>query len=281
MPDKRLMIVEPEFAGALAVMERHGNTLSPVLRKAWDGDRLATLTRGSSLVATGAHISIIGHITETELRARLTRTDAANGFANRFLFPLVRRSKELPFGGNLTESEISHIGEGIQEALIKLRTDIPRITMADDAKAAWARMYSELSSDKHGMFGAVTARAEAQTVRLAIIYALLDGEVQIGLNHLNASLAVWKYCEASAPRIFGDATGDPVVDEITKALRSAGDVGLTRTAIRDLFGRHGAADRIAAALADLLSRGIARCKMRSTGGRPTETWLAGEGAGYG
>ena len=43
--DKRLMIVEAEFAGALAVMERHGNTLSPVLRKAWDGDRLATLTR--------------------------------------------------------------------------------------------------------------------------------------------------------------------------------------------------------------------------------------------
>jgi Primase C terminal 2 (PriCT-2) len=40
-----------------------------------------------------------GHITIDELRARLTRTDAANGFANRFLFPLVRRSKELPFGG--------------------------------------------------------------------------------------------------------------------------------------------------------------------------------------
>jgi Protein of unknown function (DUF3987) len=199
--DKRLMIVEPEFAGALAVMERHGNTLSPVLRKAWDGDRLATLTRGSSLVATGAHISVIGHITETELRARLTRTDAANGFANRFLFPLVRRSKELPFGGNLTDSEIRHIGDGLQEALTKLRTDVPRITMADDAKAVWARIYSDLSSDKPGMFGAVTARAEAQTVRLAMMYALLDGAVQIDSNHLNAGLAVWKYCEASARRI--------------------------------------------------------------------------------
>jgi hypothetical protein len=27
--DKRLLVIEPEFAGALAVMERHGNTLSP------------------------------------------------------------------------------------------------------------------------------------------------------------------------------------------------------------------------------------------------------------
>ena len=35
--DKRLMVSEAEFASALAVMERHGNTLSPVIRKAWDG----------------------------------------------------------------------------------------------------------------------------------------------------------------------------------------------------------------------------------------------------
>jgi hypothetical protein len=60
--DKRLMVVEPEFASAISVAERHGNTLSPLIRRAWDGDRLATLTRNSSLTATAAHISIIGHI---------------------------------------------------------------------------------------------------------------------------------------------------------------------------------------------------------------------------
>jgi len=84
--DKRLMITEPEFAGALSVMERHGNTLSPVIRNAWDGQRLQTLTKVSPLKATGAHISIIAHITEAEARARLSRTEMANGFANRFLF---------------------------------------------------------------------------------------------------------------------------------------------------------------------------------------------------
>jgi hypothetical protein len=70
--DKRLFVVEPEFAGALAVMERHGNTLSPLLRRSWDGDKLSTMTRNSPLVSTGAHVSIVAHITETELRARLT-----------------------------------------------------------------------------------------------------------------------------------------------------------------------------------------------------------------
>jgi hypothetical protein len=112
--DKRLMIVEPEFAGAISVAERHGNTLSPLVRRAWDGDKLATLTRNSPLTATGAHISIIGHITVDELRTRINRTELANGFANRFLFALTRRSKELPFGGTLTDSEILQLGERLK-----------------------------------------------------------------------------------------------------------------------------------------------------------------------
>lgn len=271
--DKRLLIIEPEFAGALAVMERHGNTLSPLLRKAWDGDKLATMTRASPLTSTGSHVSIVGHITETELRARLTRTDAANGFANRFIFPLVRRSKELPFGGELTDSEILFIGEQLRDTVARI-PDAHRVTMTDEARCMWAGIYSTLSADKPGMLGAITARAEAQTVRLAMIYALLDGESQIDQPHLSAGLAVWKYCEASAQRIFGDSTGDPIVDELTRALRSVGDTGLTRTAIRDLFSRHQSGERIGTALSDLLQRGLARCERRSTDGRPVETWFA-------
>jgi hypothetical protein len=98
--DKRLMITEAEFGNALAVMERPGNTLSPTIRQAWDGHTLSTITKNSPLKATGPHISIIGHITEDELRSRITRTEMANGFANRFLFVCVRRSKQLPHGGS-------------------------------------------------------------------------------------------------------------------------------------------------------------------------------------
>ena len=128
--DKRLMVVEPEFAGALAAAERHGNTLSQLVRRAWDGDKLATLTRNSPLTATAAHISLIGHITDDELRARLNRTEMANGFANRFLFAMVRRSKELPFGGGLTDSEILHMGEQLRGAVEKGRM-IGRVSMTD------------------------------------------------------------------------------------------------------------------------------------------------------
>ena len=80
--DKRLLLTEPEFAAVLTVAERQGNTLTELIRRAWDGDKLESLTKNSPLCATDAHISIIAHITEDELRARLTRTDAANGFGS-------------------------------------------------------------------------------------------------------------------------------------------------------------------------------------------------------
>jgi hypothetical protein len=189
--DKRLMIVEPEFASVLAVADRHGNTISPLIRRAWDGDKLATLTKNSSLCATDAHISIIGHITEDELRARITRTDLANGFGNRFLFALIKRSKELPFGGDLTDSEIQHLGERFI-GLIAEGKSAGRVTMTDAAKVTWSAIYSALSAGQSGLLGAVTARAEAQTIRLALIYALLDGAAESDEPHLRAALAVAK-----------------------------------------------------------------------------------------
>ena len=270
--DKRLMIVEPEFAGAVSVADRHGNTLSPLIRQAWDGNKLATLTRNSPLTATGAHISIIGHITIDELRARLSRTDMANGFANRFLFALIRRSKELPFGGNLTDSEILHLGECLKSAIDKAKP-VGRLSMTEKARSKWAAVYSDLSAAQPGLLGAVIARAEAQTVRLALIYALLDGSNQIDGPHLEAALALWEYCELSAVHIFGSAIGDPIADEILRALQASSD-GMTRTAINNLFSRHQSRDRIGAALQLLLTKGRARQGTKETDGRPVEIWFA-------
>src|ERR1700730_9542763 len=227
--DKRLMIVEPEFAGVLAVAERHGNTLSSLFGRAWDGDKLSMLTKSSPLCATGAHISFVGHITEDELRSRITRVDMANGFANRFLFALIRRSKVLPFGGKLSDSKLLHLGERLRGAVSKAKS-IGRVTMSPTAREKWVAVYGALSSAQPGLLGAITARAEAQTIRLALLYALLDGNDQIHLPHLEAGLALWEYCEASAAHIFGDSIGDPIADDILRALRSAPE-GMSRTDI--------------------------------------------------
>ena len=252
--DKRLMLVTEEFAGALRVMERAGNTLSPVLRDAWGTSKLQTLTKNSPIKATDSHISIIGHVTDDELHAVLTKVEMANGFANRFLFARVKRSKFLPHGGHLDFATLQQLGERVAERLTQART-LGRITMTDSAAEAWEKNYASLSGDRRGLLGAVLGRAEAQVIRIALIYALLDNTEQIDLPHLGAALAVWAFCEDSATQIWGDMIGDDVADTILATLKTAGITGLGRTEISNLFSRHVPSARITMVLETLQRAG--------------------------
>ena len=272
--DKRVLIVEPEFSQVLRQASRAGNTLSATIRSSWDSGNLRTLTKNDPVTATGAHICIIGHITSVELRAELTATDSANGFANRFLFMCVKRSKLLAFGGTpLAADTVSDFARRIAVAADKAR-GIGPIVMTQSARDAWEAVYSRLSEGYPGLYGAVTGRAEAQCLRLALIFALLDEVREIDLVHLLAALAIWERAAASARYIFGDAVGDAVADEILRALRVAGAAGMTRTDISKLLGKHQATERIRSAL-DLLSRhGLARHETRPTAGAPAEIWIS-------
>ena len=270
--DKRLFVVEAEFASTLRVLGREGNTLSALLRQAWDKGDLRVLTKNSPAQATGAHISLIGHITSNELRRYLDTTEAGNGFANRILWPCVRRSKSLPEGGNFESINFAPVIGHLREAIAVARVT-GKIMRDEKARSLWIDVYDELSEGKPGLLGAITSRAEAQVMRLACLYALLDCEKVIRKHHLEAALALWRYCEDSARFIFGDSLGDPVADEILRALRKTPD-GMTRTEIRDLFGRHRGAREIGRALTTLSEQGLAYCKQEQTDGRPVERWFA-------
>jgi hypothetical protein len=60
--DKGLLALESEFA-TLRVLGREGKTLSALIRQAWETGNLRILTKNSPARATGAHITIIGHLT--------------------------------------------------------------------------------------------------------------------------------------------------------------------------------------------------------------------------
>jgi hypothetical protein len=175
---------------------------------------------------------------------------------------------------------LQSLGERMKKA-VGYASNTGRVKMTPAARTQWEAVYPALSAAQPGLLGAVTARAEAQAIRLALVYALLDGAEYIDVVHLWAALAIWEYCEASASRIFGSLLGDPVADEIQLALHQAGSVGMTRTAIRDLFGRHRSSDRIGTALALLATKRRARPETKQTGGRPVEVWFATEGRPHG
>ena len=280
--DKRLLVVEEEFASPLKMMSRDGNVLSPVLRNAWDSSPLNTLTKQDPLQATGAHISLIGHTTPMDLSKYLDSTEASNGYGNRHLFFCVDRARLLPLGGDLNEVDLEPIIKQLRDSA-ELATcagehGAGSLTFDEAAREMWCDIYPELSAAKPGLLGSMTARAEAQVIRLSSIYALLDSSLDIRIEHLQAALAVWSCCEASCRYLFGGSLGDPDADQILRGLRQKPE-GLTRTEIsKSVFNRHRSAARIDRALLLLEKHGLARFDARPTKGRPVELWIATETA---
>lgn len=271
--DKRLMIVEPEFASVLRRMNREGNSLSAVLREAWDSGSLQVLTKGTPQRATDTHLSVVTHITIPELRALLSATDMANGLANRFVWVFARRSKLLPDGGNLGDDSLSSLSSRLASVL-RWAKDVGELKRTEAARKLWFQVYESLSSDKPGMFGQATSRAEAQVVRLSLLYALLDRAKSIEEEHLTAALALMQYASDSARHVFGDALQNRKANRILEALRERPE-GLTRSDMAKLFTGHSTSAELDTALGALSGDGLAHMEVQPSGGRPTERWFHG------
>jgi hypothetical protein len=262
--DKRLFIYQSEFASVLKVANRPGNSLTATIRDAWDTGNLSTLTKYNPTTASNAHISILGHVTKEELIRNLNETEAANGFANRFLWVFFTRSKKLPFGGNIQLDGL--LIPQLQDAITFARTE-RSIQMSTEAKAVWADIYNKLSDTDTGLLGAITSRAEAQMVRLALIYALLESSDEILPDHLIAAKALWDYCFDSARYVFGDRFGDPVADTIFEMLRPS-NTRLSTTDIHRRFGNNKTKIEIERGLSYLLDKNKIKQIVEQTTGRP-------------
>lgn len=272
--DKRLLVMESELSQALKVMKREGNTLSPTLRNAWDGRSLKTMVKHSPLKATDPHVTILGHITRTELGRHLTETELANGLANRFIWIMARRSKSLPFGGEWNKADLAPVVRELSDAL-GFASRERRLEWSTEARPVWGSLYESLTEDRPGMFGAVTSRAEAQTLRLAMLYALADRSELIEPHHIESAAAVWEYAEDSARYIFGEMVGDPDADKILAALQDAPE-GLARNEVREFFGRNKGRDeldRIRDVLQNAERIRVTRAP-EGAGTKPVERWHA-------
>ena len=240
------------------------------MRNAWDGRPLQLLIRTAPTRSTGPHLSLIGHITAHELRRHATTNEIANGFLNRFIHLAARRVRLLPEGGD--PDPLKHTGlQRFLAAAVQHARHAGQLRLNEHARELWWDIYPTLSEPGDGLAGQLTARAEAHTIRLALLYALLDGQSAIGKAHLQAALALWDYAQRSARWALGQATGDPLAEQIHAALENQPG-GMTRTQLRDLFARHQPAERVEQALRALNTAGRARHTKILTAGRPAELW---------
>lgn len=266
--DKRLIVIDGELAAPLKSAQRDGNILSPVMRTIWDSGTIAPLTKTHPIKVTGAHVCLIGHITIQELVQLLQKADIWNGFANRMLWMCVRRPKLVPMPRGIDERTLATLACRVRKIIDHART-INRVDWSSAATQDWCALYPSVSVDEDGAFGAVTARAEAQLIRLALIVALIDESRLIQPHHLIAAAAVWEYARASARLIFGGQSENVIQSRILAVLREG---PRTTTDINVAFGGHLPSAQLRQVLGTLQASGRISAEQQRTSGRSVTYW---------
>jgi hypothetical protein len=150
--DHRRLVMESEFARLLAIIAREGTTLSAIFRQCWDTGHADVTVRGKEAHVKGGHLSMIGHVTTTELLRRLSDIEIGNGFGNRIFWPCVKRSKSLPHGGGLVS--YGDVPERLRKATDHARrAGNTRFRFDAAGSKLWEDVYPALSEGHPGSRG--------------------------------------------------------------------------------------------------------------------------------
>ena len=159
----------------------------------------------------------------------------------------------------------------LQHAISSAEVTYPSIEVDFDNQAnrLWDHLYEELSSAPSGFMGRLTSRAEAITLRVALIYAVMDGSMVIEDRHLLAASAVWDYSLQSVRKIWSNATGNRHADIIAASLADQPE-GFTRVELHRLFQGHIKSVDLTAAIEGLVESGRIEVDTIATDGRNKE-----------
>jgi hypothetical protein len=267
--DKRLWIVESEFANVLHQTKRDGNTLSAALRDCWDGKTIAPATKTNRISATDPHIALHGNVTPSELISLIQSRELSNGFANRFLIFWAERSTLVPFPEATPDDVVLHLARRIEEVIRFANGRYPaeqntrRMSMTPNARALYERLYrAELNrADGGELITGLLDRRAPTLIRIAMILALTDKTLLIDQHHIEAAMAWVRYWADSVYFIFKDMAENAteaerkheLAEKIIEFLQGMPEGASRKEIYRDCFNNHESSSDIGAAIDALLA----------------------------
>lgn len=270
LADKRLFLLDQEFGGSLSASKRGVNTLTATIRKLWDGHDISTLVRNNPLKVTDPHVGIVANITQNELDRRMPSHEVFTGFANRFCWALIYPTRRVPVPKELDGVQFDGIVDYLHSLLTYNQVVGGQLWFDKEAAGYWEMLYERFYENRSSGSAAVD-RGDAITLRLALLYALLDGCDHIGLKHLGAAVAVWLYCYESARILFPAEDIGSWGNVIYSLLETKGS--LTRTEIHRALNNNGSKHQLDAELSTLIAVGKVLEEKRTGGvGRPAKVY---------
>ncbi|WP_445369595.1 DUF3987 domain-containing protein [Methylomonas sp. BW4-1] len=284
--DKRLWVIESEFANVLHQSKREGNTLSSAIREVWDGGDIKPATKSKTVGVTNPHIGIHANITPAELNKMLSAGEMTNGFANRFLMVWAENVGFEPFPKPTPERIIEDLAGRVMDILHFAKGGYPNshngleMMLSQAAKQRYAEAYPSLRRPIDNEFVAsLVARRAPYALRLAMLFALTDQTRVIEVCHLETALAWTDYALQTVKFVFADKASDPRQAEtrqqaakILAFLRLRPEGSSKWELTNDCFQKHSTSQKIDAALRYLLAENppkIVQTEAKNGGrGRP-------------
>ena len=249
---------------------------------AWDNPNvLYNAAKHSPVRATGAHISLIGHITKDELKKCMTSTEYSNGFGNRIAWLASKRIQRLPRPKWIEWSHHQDIIERLSAPLLTFSKETApkgqRMAFNSKAESIWDEFYHSIDDNQNGIVGNMLGRTEAHVLRFAMIYAALENKRGIEPKHLLAAIAFWDYCTASVKYIFSDSTGSTNADKILWELKRRRGGMLKKDMYKEVFNGRISATDLSQSLSELAQAGTAKYEPeKASNGKLIERWFAKE-----
>ena len=127
----------------------------------------------------------------------------------------------------------------------------------------WLHTYFYFSKEHLGFVGPVLDHAEAQVIRLAMIYALLHSTDTICPHHLQSAPAFWQYCQPAAKSILAGRKPDTISDRIIAALKTGPK---SKIELHKFFNRRLEETQLDNALIDLIGQNQIHLRKERTNG---------------
>jgi hypothetical protein len=279
--DPRLLISEEEWARMMKNTQRKDSQLSPILREAWGNKPLyhAASSSGGETKVARHHVSIFGHITPEELFDVFTGLEMANGFGNRFLWFAGWKARDVPlpldefdsmdFDNLPTEerviveqllAEMPPLDEdGVQVIANEIADSLEKVQKVGDLRVrlrpSAAVLFKDLrkqilpNENDSALFRGMANRADVQLLRVAAIFALIDGNMYVHEKHLRAAYAFVKYSNDTIRYLWKDkvtadlhSEGGKAVDnlgqQLLDALAKVKEKGMSKLELRDAVKRN-------------------------------------------